>query len=192
MNTAKSGIRILGVAESTARGAGRSVACGIVMRRDLIVDGICYGSITAGGYDGTESVADLFFSLKRSDINCIMLSGTVVSWFNIINPDDLAEKTGVPVIAVTYEDSEGLSEDIARHFPGDSKRMAEYERLGGRTPVNLKTGYRVFIRTSGVDIRDATIICNSMTLQGRIPEPLRLARISAKSCFDFVGPGRLA
>ncbi|UUX92941.1 endonuclease dU [Methanoplanus endosymbiosus] len=190
MNTAKSGIRILGVAESTVRGAGRSIACGIVMRRDLIVDGICYGSITVGGYDATDSAAGLFFSLKRGDINCIMLSGTVVSWFNIINPDDLAEKTGLPVIAVTYEDSEGLAGDIERHFPGDSKRMAEYERLGRRTPIDLKTGYRVFIRTSGVDIRDAAMICNIMTLQGRIPEPLRLARICAKSCFDYISSGR--
>jgi len=192
MNTAKSGIRILGVAESTVRGAGRSVICGVVMRRDLIVDGICYGSITVGGYDGTESVSDLFFSLNRGDINCIMLSGTVVSWFNIINPDDLAEKTGIPVIAVTYEDSEGLRGDILRHFPDDHKRMAEYDRLGKRTPVSLKTGYSIFLRTSGVDIKDAALICNSMTLQGRIPEPLRLAGTGAKSCFNFLNSKKWA
>lgn len=150
------------------------------MRRDLIIDGAAFGFSTVGGRDATAAIFNIVNSLDRRDINFIMLSGCVISWFNIIDPGELYTKTGIPVIGVTYEDSEGLADDIKYHFPGDEERLAAYERLGRRDRFFLKTGYDVYLRSWGIDNNDAYTVCDSFTKEGRVPEPLRVAGIVAK------------
>lgn len=181
MKTLKSGVRVLGIAESFVRGAKKSVLGGIVMRRDLVIDGTAFGFSTVGGMDATDGVMDIVNSLQRRDINYIMLSGCVISWFNIIDPEKLYSETGIPVIGVTYEDSEGLSDDIIHHFPGDNGRLAAYKKLGTRKKHILKTGYDLYLRSWGIDYNSASAVCDSFTKDGRIPEPLRVAGIVARA-----------
>ena len=70
---------------------------GVVMRKDLRIDGFGFSTVTVGGMDATY-----FYSrygariLNRRDINVIMLSGCVIAWFNIINPALIAQETGIP------------------------------------------------------------------------------------------------
>jgi endonuclease V-like protein UPF0215 family len=151
------------------------------MRRDLVIDGAAFGFSRIGGMDATDAVTDIVSSLQRKDINYIMLSGCVISWFNIIDPDRLYSETEVPVIGVTYEDSEGLADDIRHHFPGDCGRLAAYEKLGTRDKHILKTGYDIYLRSWGIDYNNASAICDSFTKDGRIPEPLRVAGIIARA-----------
>ncbi|MDD4126731.1 MAG: DUF99 family protein [Methanomicrobium sp.] len=185
MQTAKSGIRILGIAESFVRSAKKSVFAGVVMRKDLIIDGVSFSSATIGGTDATKTVLEIFEELCRKDIHCIMLSGCIVSWFNIIDIDEVHRKTGLPVICVTYEDSEGLEDDISRYFPGDEKRISDYRKTGIRIPFELKTGFNVYLRASGISFSDAGWLCNAYTFQGRIPEPLRVAGLMAKGAVNY-------
>lgn len=49
----KKGIRILGVAESFVESDSRSVLAGVVMRRDLVIDGLMFGQTTIKGNDST-------------------------------------------------------------------------------------------------------------------------------------------
>jgi len=179
MHIPKKGLRALGIAESYT---GRSVSrlAGVVMRKDLRIDGFTFSAVTVGGMDATDSVLHMVQDLERSDINVIMLSGCVIAWFNIINPALINKETGIPVICVTYEDSEGIIEDIRHHFPGDTARISAYESLGERIPVDLHTHQTIFIRSWGMDQRGAAQLCNDFTLEGKIPEPLRVARLCAR------------
>ena len=81
------------------------------MRRDLIIDGMAFGTVTIGGNDSTQNILTMIRSLKRNDVNCIMLDGLIISMYNIIHGEEIREKTGIPVIAITFKDSEGLEED---------------------------------------------------------------------------------
>jgi hypothetical protein len=179
MHIPKKGLRALGIAESYS---GRSVSrlAGVVMRKDLRIDGFIFSTVTVGGMDATASVLHMVQELERSDINVIMLSGCVIAWFNIMNPAQIAKETGIPVICVTYEDSEGLIADIRHHFPDDTARISAYENLGERIPVELHTQQTIFIRAWGMGSRDAARLCNDFTLEGKIPEPLRVARLCAR------------
>jgi len=47
----------------------------------------------------------MYRSLKRNDINCIMLDGLIISMYNIIDGQELRDNTNVPVIAITFKDS---------------------------------------------------------------------------------------
>jgi endonuclease V-like protein UPF0215 family len=86
---------------------------------------------------------------------------------------------------VTYEDSEGLEEEIAAHFPGDEERVAAYRRLGGRLPLHLSNGYTAYIRSAGIDDDTAGRVVDAFTLEGRVPEPLRVARLAARAVMRY-------
>ena len=179
MNLGKPGTRVLAVAESFSPGENSTLA-GLVMRKDLRTDGFAVTRVAVGGMDATDGVIRLFHELDRRDINVVMLSGAVIAWFNVIDPETVCKVTGLPVICVTYEDSEGLASHIIHHFPGDAARLAAYERLGERTPVVLRNGLTLFVRSWRMPVRDAATFCRQMTYDGRVPEPVRVARLIAR------------
>ena len=179
MHIPKKGLRALGIAESYS-GRIRSTLTGVVMRKDLRIDGFAFGTVTVGGRDATESILHMVRTLDRKDINVIMLSGCVIAWFNMVDPVRIVKETKIPVICVSYEDSEGLEADIRHHFPGDEERITAYHKLGERTPVILHTHQTIFLRAWGLDPADAQQLCDDFTLEGKIPEPLRVARLCSR------------
>lgn len=183
----KKGIRALGVAESFRMNRGdKSVLAGVVMRSDLIIDGFVFGSATLGGDDATDAIIKMFEDLKRNDINIVMLGGAVISLYNIIDVDSIASMTRTPVVSITFKESQGLEPHIKHHFPlGWEKKLEAYRKLGTREKVSLKTGYDVFIRTSGISIEDAKRALDKFTVQGSVPEPVRLARQLAKAKLEW-------
>ncbi len=184
MHVEKKGLRALGIAESYA-GRAYSTLAGVVMRKDMQIDGMGFAHIQVGGMDATDGVEKIVSSLQRQDINLILLSGCVIAWYNIIDPGRVHATTGLPVIVVTYEESPGLEEEIQRHFPEDEERLALYRCLGERTPVELTTGYTAWIRAWGLDLPVAERVCREFTREGKIPEPLRVARLLARAAHRF-------
>lgn len=182
MHLQKKGLRALGIAESCA-GRTRSILVGVVMRKDLRIDGFVSETVTVGGMDATDAILAMVRNLDRKDLNVILLSGCVIAWFNIIDPGRIAAVTGLPVICVTYEESDGLLVDIRSHFPTDDARLEAYRKLGEREPVALKTGQTLFLRSFGLSTTDAARFCDDVTLDGKIPEPLRVARLCARQLF---------
>lgn len=183
MHIPKKGLRALGIAESYA-GRSHSLLAGVVMRKDLRIDGFCFGRVRVGGMDATETVLAMIRDLDRRDINAVLLSGCVIAWYNVIDPGRIAEESGIPVICVTYEESDGLLEDIRHHFPGDEVRAEAYLRLGGREPVDLGRNRIIYLRAAGIGQADAARFCRDFTLEGKIPEPLRVARLLARRAFS--------
>jgi endonuclease V-like protein UPF0215 family len=179
MHIPKKGLRALGIAESSS-GRISSTIAGVVMRKDLRIDGFAFGNVTVGGMDATDSILGMVNELDRRDINVIMLSGCVIAWFNVVDPARISRETGLPVICVSYENSEGLEADIRKHFPGDALRITAYRGLGERIPVLLRTHQTIFLRAWGLSVTDAMKLCNDFTLEGKIPEPLRVARLCSR------------
>jgi endonuclease V-like protein UPF0215 family len=177
----KPALRALGIAESFRRSHPRSVLAGAVMRADLRVDGLALAFPTVGGDDATDAVLRLFRRLDRQDINAMILSGVAISWFNIIDIQQIFESLSIPMICLTYEESPGLEGYIHEYFPQPEKKLEIYSRLGNRESVMLKTGHQVFIRTLGLSLDEARILLNKFTLDGRIPEPVRLARMVSRA-----------
>jgi len=53
------------------------------------------------------------------------------------------------------------------------------ERAGERTLVPLRSGYSVYINHIGMSLEKARQLVDLFTLDGRIPEPIRVARLLA-------------
>lgn len=177
----KPALRVLGIAESFVRSSPSSILAGVVMRADLRLDGLAYAHATVGGDDGTHAVLSLYRQLDRTDVNALILSGAALSWFNLIDLQELFEKTQRPLICLTYEQSYGLEKYIREYFPCPEEKLRIYKSLGERQAVRLKTGYEVFVRTWGASLEEARILLNKFTRDGRVPEPVRVARLAARA-----------
>jgi uncharacterized protein len=123
----------------------------------------------------------MFRALHRDDVNVILLSGAVISHYNVVDVDSLAERTGVPVICLTYRESSGMEDSIRERFKDWETKVALYRKLGERTTLVLKTGHRVYARLVSLNADDARRVVDSFTLQGALPEPIRVARLLARA-----------
>jgi hypothetical protein len=177
----KRAIRALGIAESFRRSDRFSTFAGIVMRSDLVVDGFSFGRATVGGDDATSGLVGVWRALRRDDVNVILVSGAVVSYFNVVDVDTLSEKTGIPVVCLTYRESSGIEGSIRARFEDPHVKLASYARLGARVAIDLKTGRRVFARLASIGEDDARQVLDRFTLQGSVPEPVRVARLLARA-----------
>ncbi|NOZ59819.1 MAG: DUF99 family protein [Euryarchaeota archaeon] len=185
LNFFKRGLRALGIAESFFKSRGRAVLAGVVMRGDLQIDGFGFARITLGGLDATQGVLEIYRRLGRRDINVVMLNGCIISLFNLIDLDEVHGATGLPVLCVSYEDSPGL-EGYLRELPDAGRRLEMYRRLGGRDVVELHTGHRVYVRSRGLEEHEVRHLLNRFTLQGSVPEPLRVARLLSRSLLRWL------
>jgi hypothetical protein len=179
----KKGIRALGIAESFMKDTSqKSFLAGIVMRADRIIDGFSYSLVTIGGVDATQQAITLIEQLDRHDINVIILNGCIISWFNVIDLPQLFKVSSIPLICVTYNASEGLAQYFHELFPTTwQQRLKTYQQNGIRTPITLKTGKTVFARYLGLSLAEVKGVLNKFTVFGAIPEPIRVARLLARS-----------
>ena len=178
----KQGIRGLAIAESFSQTSKKSVLSGIVMSTDLVIDGFVFGHSTVGGDDATDTILSMYEKLDRPDVSFILISGIVISLYNIVDVKRISEKTGLPVIGVTYEESPGIENAIKHHFPESyESKLAEYSKLGSREKITLHTSHNLYIRNEGCTALEVKQLLDKMTLQGSVPEPLRIAQLLANT-----------
>ena len=178
----KKGLRGLAIAESFRQNSKKSILTGVVMRRDLVIDGFVFGSTTVNGNDATEAVLRLYDDLKRPDISYVLISGLIISLYNIIDIEKISQSLKIPIIGLTYHDSEGIENSIKQHFPDSYKsKIKDYQKLDRREKLTLHTGSEIFIRKEGCSFNDVKHLLDELTLQGSIPEPIRVAQLLAKS-----------
>jgi len=152
------------------------------MRRDFFIDGVVIGKATVGGLDSTDIIVDMYKKLSREDIGLILLNGCIISWFNIIELDRLHDTIKRPIVCITYEDSPGISKYLQEYFPEDFKeREAIYARNGERKKFMLKTGFEIFYQSRGISDKKLKYLLNKITVNGAIPEPLRVAKLIANA-----------
>jgi endonuclease V-like protein UPF0215 family len=178
----KKGLRGLAIAESFTQNSKKSILAGVVMRRDFVIDGFVVGHATIAGDDATETILSMFEKLNRPDISYLLISGIIISLYNIIDLKKISEKLDIPVIGVTYQESEGIEDAIKHHFPDSyESKLKEYSELKDREKITLHTSYDVYIRKEGCTILDVQQLLDDLTLQGSFPEPLRVAQLLAKT-----------
>lgn len=178
----KKGLRGLAIAESFSQRSKKSILAGVVMRRDLIIDGFALGKATLEGDDATDEILQMYKKLDRHDISYLLISGIIISMYNIVDIKKISDSLKLPVIGVTYQDSSGIEEAIKQHFPNSYEtKLQAYKKLGARHKITLSTSSEIYIRNEGCTIEEVSKLLNELTLQGSIPEPLRVAQILAKT-----------
>lgn len=174
--------RFLGVAESGLIGERHSILGGVVMRADLIIDGIIWTEIDIGGFDASSAIVSMVQDLARDDLNAIILHGTVIAGYNIIDLAEVVQGTKLPVISVTREPQEDLQKHLISTFPKDWKSRWEIsQRNGNLHALTLEQEHSVYIQFSGCNWNEVKAAIRRLTRFGGIPEPIRVARLLART-----------
>jgi endonuclease V-like protein UPF0215 family len=142
---------------------------------------MAYAHATVGGDDATQAVIRIYEKLDREDVNALLIGGAAVSWFNIIDLQEVFRVIQRPTISLTYEASPGLEGYLREYFPQSKDKVRSYQRLGNRQAMRLKTGHEVYIRVFGATAEEARNMLNKFTKDGRVPEPVRVARLAARA-----------
>jgi endonuclease V-like protein UPF0215 family len=153
----------------------------------MLLDGVVFGRALVGGEDATSQIISMFMKLDREDINCIMINGLIISLYNVVDGQKIFEKSGIPVIGVTYKESQGIEDRFFAYFAQSEaeERVKAYRNLGSRDLITLKTGMTLYVRTWGISPAKTLHILNSFVIQGKIPEPLRIARLISRAARIF-------
>ncbi len=188
----KSGRRALGVAESyrgTDDGSTVSTLAGAVVRADRTVDDFGFATCTVGGRDATDAVIDCWTRINRPDIQYVFVAGVALAWYNVVDLHAIADATERPVIAISFEESMGLEDDIAAAFTGEAQtqRLSVYQSLPPRRPVTIGDT-RLFVRNIGIDNQVAETVVEHFTHDAR-PEPLRVAQRAARRVDAYIRSG---
>ena len=178
----KKGLRGLAIAESFRANSKKSILCGIVMRQDFIIDGIVFGNATIKGDDVTEKILQMFDELDRPDVNYILISGLILSLYNIVDIKKIHETLKIPVVGLTYKNSSGIEDSIKYHFPQSFDfKMKNYSNLGIRKKIMINKTSEAYVRFEGCTLREVQYLLKKLTLSGAIPEPIKVAKLLANS-----------
>ena len=104
----KQGLRGLAIAESFTQSSKKSILAGIVMRRDLVIDGFVFGHATISGDDATNEILDMYEKLGRPDVSYLLISGIIISMYNIIDIKKIHNTLEIPIIGVLMKTLEEL------------------------------------------------------------------------------------
>ena len=177
----KPGSRAVGIAASD--GPDYSQLCGAVVRADRVVEKCAFARCTTGGSDATAACYDILDRLDRPDAQWVLFAGVAPAWFNLISLDDVHAAADRPVIAVAFEESDGLEKPLREHFSGEAlnRRLATYRELPARKPVTVNDA-ELWLRTVGIDTADATDVLRAFAPDdNERPEPLRVAQRAARA-----------
>ncbi len=152
------------------------------MRSDLIIDGIIYGETTVRGMDASDAIIAMICHLSRYDLNGILLHGSVIAGYNIVDLPRIHQKTNLPVISITKEPHEDLQTHLKSTFPLDWKTRWEIAcRNGPMQPLALNTKSTVFVQFVGCHWDTVKGVIQRLTQFGGVPEPIRIARLLARA-----------
>jgi uncharacterized protein len=184
----KAGTRALGVAESfrvesdAPSERGRSTVAGTVVRADRVLDGVGYRKCTVGDTDATEAVCRLVDDLGRPDVRYVLIGAVAPAWYNVLDLSAVYERAQRPVLAVTFEESDGLEAGLEDAFSGAAleERLERYRQLPERRPVSVNDE-TVYVRSVGLESSEAADVVRGFTPEGGRPEPIRVARQAARA-----------
>ncbi|ERH07079.1 MAG: hypothetical protein J07HN4v3_02708 [Halonotius sp. J07HN4] len=176
----KPGSRAVGIAASD--GSEHSQLCGAVVRADRAVEDFVFARCTTGGTDATAACRTLLARLDRPDAQWVLLAGIAPAWFNLIDLDAIHTAADRPVIAVSFEESDGLEAPLREQFSGEAleQRLAIYRALPPRSLMTIDDT-ELWIRSVGIDTPDAADVVTAFCPSGNRPEPLRVARLAARA-----------
>lgn len=155
---------------------------------DRRLDGVLVGSVVKDGFDAAEAIESLVAGSRfREHVQLVMLQGVTMGGFNVVDVFALRRSLGVPVLVVSRRepDRDAVRRALLEHIPDGAAKWRIIERLG---PMESCAG--VFIQRLGVDYAAACRLIRRTAVNGRIPEPLRVAHLVAGAIASGQSRGR--
>lgn len=185
LKTIKPEIRIIGWDDAPFRFEDKvTLVVGVVCRGGTQIDGVITTRIAKDGLDAADKISNAInASPHKKQLSVIMLDGVTFGGFNIVDINELHEKTGLPVIVIIRDepDMKAIKKALSK-FPDSAKRWKLIEKAGEIRRIEVKNKVLDGPRTiryqkCGIDENSCERIINLTAVNSVVPEPVRLAHI---------------
>jgi endonuclease V-like protein UPF0215 family len=156
-------------------------------RGDVLVVGTAYAGIRLLGVlstrvrrDGVNATRVITALVARSRFaahtKLLMFQGIALAGFNVIDMHGLYEALGIPVLIVARRAPRmaAIHEALSTRVRGGARKWALIERAGIMEALG-----GVFVQRAGLSLAEAEDVLVRFTVEGKIPEPLRVAHLIA-------------
>jgi uncharacterized protein len=156
----------------------------VVFSAPNYVEGIVRTSITIDGTDATDRILALLEDSPFLDgVRAVLLDGIAVGGFNLIDLDRLYAGLQRPIVTVTRRppDFAAIHSALRKYFPRDAPARWKLVRAHALFRLSTPEGKPLRVSAVGCSRSEAAAIVRRTTVRGNLPEPLRLARLVARS-----------
>ena len=173
----KKEIRLLGVDDSPFDKFknDKVLVIGTIFRGGQFLDGLLSTKVHVDGSDSTKKLISMINKTKnKPQLQAILMDGIALGGFNIVDINQLYEKTKIPVIVVIRRmpDIENIKSVLKRI--GKQNKIKLLEKAG--TPIKIR---KVYCQLTGLTKEKAEQILKIACTHSFIPEPIRAAHIIA-------------
>src|SRR5438876_690606 len=164
---------------------------GVVVQAPAYIEGVLTTLAEVDGHDATERIASMVSrSRYRAGLAMVLIDGTAVGGFNVIDVDALHEKVERPVVTVTRRkpDLAAIETALRRRFDDweDRLRIMRRHRVEA-VRVRQGTLWVSYVGTDRTAVQEALRLA---TVRGVLPEPLRIAHLIAAGIMRGESRGR--
>lgn len=172
---------IVGVEDgSFQKGITQRAILAAILYKKLTIEDVKVTKIIVDGLDATRRLIEI---LSCWNFAAVLLAGLSFAGFNVIDARMLYEKFCAPVIIVTRKkpDNWKVKRALQRHFSDWKIRFRMFEGLGPVYKVTVHSGGSpLYVEVVGADAKWACNMVRSLTAWGKVPEPIRIARLIAR------------
>jgi len=164
---------------------------GVAMRLPGYVEGVMVTEVDIDGTDSTSQVLKMLSGSRYLDqVKLIMLDGVALGGFNVVDISQIFEELAVPVITVTRDKPNyaEIENALKKHFDDWEERLAIMRKV---EPVEFRTGHStIWVGRVGIEAQEVQEILKLATVQGALPEALRIAHLIASAISRGESRGR--
>jgi len=155
---------------------------------DLRLSDIAFSRITVDGTDGVVSAEKIVRKLvNRGERAAVFLDGVTYAGFNLVDPEELAKRTGVIAISIFRRkpNEERILRALKLHFQDWESRWEVISRASTNARKIWIRGRTIYYY-SFPESPSVSEIIRKMAVASKIPEPLRMADMFAKEIGKFL------
>jgi endonuclease V-like protein UPF0215 family len=180
---------VIGVDDAPFRreSRGRVLVVGTCLAAGRL-DGVLSTRVRRDGTDATTAIATMVRASRFwAHGHAVLLQGIAVAGFNVVDLTALHATIDRPVLVVArYQPDLGkIRRALLAKVRGGARKWALIEAAGPMEPLS-----GVWVQRAGLSPADATALLAATTVQGNLPEPLRLAHLIAGGVTDGHSRGR--
>jgi endonuclease V-like protein UPF0215 family len=143
----------------------------------LRLEGVLSTHVRRDGTDATRALAARVTTSRfAAHTKLVLLQGIALAGFNVVDVHALHAALGVPVLVVARRPPslEAVRAALLGRVRGGARKWALVEKAGPMEPVA-----GLMVQRAGIALADAGAVIERLAVNGRIPEPLRVAHLIA-------------
>ena len=184
--------RFLGIDDAPFRFSDQTVpVVGVVVQAPSYIEGVLTTLATVDGTDATDRIETMVRTSRyRAGLAMVLIDGTAVGGFNVIDVDALAAAIDRPVVTVTRRkpDLAAMERALRRRFDDWEDRLRVIRRH--EVEAIRTTHGSVWVTYVGVGRAEVEEALALTTVRGILPEPLRVAHLIAAGIMRGESRGR--